>query len=516
MQRDQIVVGIERAGHLALGDRVISAVRHVLFARPQQLDRRARHLLGDQDGLADIVGLAAPAEAAARHHLVHVALLRRQARRFQRGREGCLAILRAAPDLAFVRRVERRGVHWLHGGVVLVGIAVDGLDFFGGTGNRRLRVAVLVADIGRLPVIEALGQPFRDRLARDLGVVALVPDDRQRLQCGLGVPPGVGNDGDRGVADLDDLLDAFHAGDLGFVIAFQLAAEHRAILDRGVQHARQLDIDAVDHGAGGLLGGVQPLHALADQLPVLGVLQLDLGRRRQLGRGLGDLAVGRGLAGRRVGNDAVGGRAFGRRHFPRLGGGLDQHHACGGTALADVVLRRADAAAAAGREIAPDALAGDALARCRIFGRDLRPVAFEFLGDELGKAGEGALAHFGAGDADDDGVVGPDHDPGADLRGAVGRADHGGTAEGDIEADCETCADRGGADDEGTAVHPGRDMLVHVAAPYALAIVWIASRTCWKVPQRQILVMASSMSASVGFGFSLSSAATAMIMPLWQ
>ncbi|MEY9570985.1 hypothetical protein ABH978_006824 [Bradyrhizobium ottawaense] len=52
--------------------------------------------------------------------------------------------------------------------------------------------------------------------------------------------------------------------------------------------------------------------------------------------------------------------------------------------------------------------------------------------------------------------------------------------------------------------------------PYALAIVWIASRTCWKVPQRQILVIASSISASVGFGFSFSSAATAMIMPLWQ
>ncbi len=52
--------------------------------------------------------------------------------------------------------------------------------------------------------------------------------------------------------------------------------------------------------------------------------------------------------------------------------------------------------------------------------------------------------------------------------------------------------------------------------PHAFAAAWIASRTCWKVPQRQILVMASSMSSSVGFGFSLSSAATAMIMPVWQ
>ena len=39
----------------ALRDRMIGAVRHVLFARPDQLDRRARHLLGDQHRLGDVV-----------------------------------------------------------------------------------------------------------------------------------------------------------------------------------------------------------------------------------------------------------------------------------------------------------------------------------------------------------------------------------------------------------------------------------------------------------------------------
>ena len=46
----------KRAGQLALRDRMIAAVRHVLFARHRQLDRRARHLLGDQHRLPDIVG----------------------------------------------------------------------------------------------------------------------------------------------------------------------------------------------------------------------------------------------------------------------------------------------------------------------------------------------------------------------------------------------------------------------------------------------------------------------------
>ena len=68
------------------------------------------------------------------------------------------------------------------------------------------------------------------------------------------------------------------------------------------------------------------------------------------------------------------------------------------------------------------------------------------------------------------------------------------------------------ADDEGTAIH----LIIHGCLPHALAAAWIAARTCWKVPQRQILVMFASMSASVGFGFSFNRAATAMIMPVWQ
>jgi hypothetical protein len=48
--------------------------------RPDQLDRRARHLLGDQHRLAHpVVHRAAAAEAAAQVDLVDLALRRRQA-----------------------------------------------------------------------------------------------------------------------------------------------------------------------------------------------------------------------------------------------------------------------------------------------------------------------------------------------------------------------------------------------------------------------------------------------------
>ena len=49
VQPGDVALRVEARGQLALGDRVIAAVRHVLLARPDQLDRRAGHLLGDGD-----------------------------------------------------------------------------------------------------------------------------------------------------------------------------------------------------------------------------------------------------------------------------------------------------------------------------------------------------------------------------------------------------------------------------------------------------------------------------------
>ena len=87
-------------------------------------------------------------------------------------------------------------------------------------------------------------------------------------------------------------------------------------------------------------------------------------------------------------------------------------------------------------------------------------------------------------------------------------------AERQVDAEREASANRGGADHEGAAVHLRN--VIHGCLPYAFAAAWIAARTCWKVPHRQMLVISRSMSASVGFGLFLSSSATAMIMPLWQ
>ena len=170
VQAGEVVVLVEGADQLALHDRVIPALRHVLLARPQQLDRRAGHLLGDLHRLMDVVlGRAAPAEAAAEVELVDLALVGRQAGGGEHCRERGFAVLRRHPHLALVGGVTRGGVHRLHRGVVLVRIGVDRLDLLGGAGESGFDVAVLVADEGLLGV-EAGLEDLGDRGAGDLRV----------------------------------------------------------------------------------------------------------------------------------------------------------------------------------------------------------------------------------------------------------------------------------------------------------------------------------------------------------
>src|SRR5882672_7687074 len=517
VQPSEVAARVQAAGEPALHHWVVLAVRHVLLARPEHLHRGSGHLLGDEHRLPDVVVRvgATPSEAAAQHDVVHVDLVGREARGLEDLREGAFAVLRRAPHLAALRRPAHGRVHRLHAGVVLVWEVVRRLDFLRRAGERGLHVAArLVADEGLLRVQSRL-EDLRDARARHLGVLALVPDDRQLLERGLGVPPGVGDHRDAGVADLHHFLHAGHAAHLGGVEALHLAAEHRAVLHRRVQHTGELDVDAVHHGAVDLPRSVEALQRLARDLPGFGILERNVLGLLEARGGFGHLAVGRLASRGLVRDDAVRSRALGGWNFPLVGCGFDEHHARGGSALAHILVRLADAAAAARGELAPGALARDALAGRRVLDHDLVPVAIELLGHELGEAGERALAHFGADHADGSGVVRADHHPDGDFGRAVGRAHDGGTEGRKAQAQREAATNGGAADEEGTTRkfrHGCHGRLPHAA----LAAMWIASRTCWKVPQRQMLVMAASMSASLGLGFVLRSAATAMIMPDWQ
>src|SRR5262249_55426797 len=164
-------------------------------------------------------------------------------------------------------------------------------------------------------------------------------------------------------------------------------------------------------------------------------------------------------------------------NFPPIGGGLDQHLAGHRAAFAHIVLRLADAAASGAVVIAPYAFSGDVLAGRGIFGRDLRPVAFELLGDELSEPGERALTHLGAGDANDHCVVRADHHPGIDLRRTVLRANDLRAAERKVEPERQPATHRGRAHHEAAAID--LRYVIHGCLPlHALAAAaWIAART---------------------------------------
>src|SRR4029077_12817067 len=314
-----------------------------------------------------------------------------------------------------------------------------------------------------------------DRRSGHLGILALVPHDRQRLERGLGLPPGIADDGDGRIADRHDVLHSLAAGDLGRIEALDLAAMNRTGLDRGVHHAGQSYVDGVKLLACQLVARVEPLERFTGNFPILRIFELDVSGRLDLRSRFRHFAVGGGAGRRLVRDDAVRRAALGRGHLPLVRSSLDQHFTRCRAALAHVVLGFTDAAASGAAVIAPYPFAGDVLPRRRIFGRHLRPVAFELLRAELGAPGERALAHFGAGDANDDRVVGADHHPGIDLRRDLLSTNCPRASEGKLQSERQPAAHGGCAHDEAAAVD--FRYVIHGRLPYALATTaWIAAR----------------------------------------
>src|SRR5262249_7059660 len=129
-------------------------------ARPDELHRRARHLLRDQDGLGHVVSSAAPAKSATQQQLMDVALLNWYAGCLRRRSQRWLRVLRAGPDLTFLVRIKRRCVQRLHARVSLVWIVIHSLDRLGRIGNGTFDVALLVTDkslLGIEPTFQKLG-----------------------------------------------------------------------------------------------------------------------------------------------------------------------------------------------------------------------------------------------------------------------------------------------------------------------------------------------------------------------
>jgi len=89
---------------------------------------------------------APSAKATTEMDLVNITLGNRQTRGFGCGLQCCLTVLGRAPDFTFIFGPAGGGIHWLHRGMVLVGVAVSRVDGFRRTLQGSVYIAILITD----------------------------------------------------------------------------------------------------------------------------------------------------------------------------------------------------------------------------------------------------------------------------------------------------------------------------------------------------------------------------------
>ena len=342
MQPGQIAIGIQPGRTACVLNRTKEIMTQVFLARPQHLDRCSRwQLLGDQRGLAHkILIAAAPAETAAEVHFVHFALIERYARRLRQCGHRCLGILRSHPALGLRRRQAHGGVHRLHAYMRNKRHFVDRFELRGRTGDGLY--CITIVGVGKHVFVagQACRQVLHDVAVLHARIGAFVPYLGQCFECFLRAPPGVGDDRYGAFIDAQRLRIAGHAGDLGLIKAHQFSTEHGAIHDGRVYHAGQRDVHCVLFAAINLVSRIEALDRFAGNLPLARITQLDRlqVRRRQLGGGIGHLAITSTAARGFVRDHALIHREFTGGHFPFIGGGLHQHDLGGCACAAHIIM----------------------------------------------------------------------------------------------------------------------------------------------------------------------------------
>ena len=194
----------------------------------------------------------------------------------------------------------------------------------------------------------------------------------------------------------------------------QLAAMHRACGDGADLHAGNLDVHAVDGGPVDLRRRVQPARRSADQLELRRGLQGDSRGHRLLRGVVREVAIAERLTSRAM-HHAARGAAGGRIDLPLGGRRGDQHHACGGTGLAQGLPAAAGGGGAAGCLLTQQGVGVELEVGRRGLDHDLVHADFEFFGEQCRGAGIDALAAFGVAHDEGDRALRIDADEGVRL-----------------------------------------------------------------------------------------------------
>ena len=179
--RLQLAVGRQRALQPDRRLRTIAVGMHVLFARPEQLQRLADIArLGDPHGMAQFVAEGAPAETAAQIKLMEIDLFRLQPGFLGRHLGVVQRGLRPHPDIEPVVLQMHRGVAGLHGGMRQKRGFILRLDHMLAFGDRGFGVAVIARRHHR--PVQRVAIFLGELGAVGLGRGAAIPSDLQLLQ----------------------------------------------------------------------------------------------------------------------------------------------------------------------------------------------------------------------------------------------------------------------------------------------------------------------------------------------
>lgn len=236
---------------------------------------------------------------------------------------------------------------------------------------------------------------------RGLGPVHL-----QGLDSAAGAPPTVGDHGNCARKSVDG-MDAGHAANVSFILhGLWLAAEPRAVLDSGVEHAVDRLIDRVFRLTCRFVARVKPRKRLADPAEVCPIAERNLSRQGQRGSVVGYFAIRDRTTGGDVDHFARFSRKLGYRHAKLCRRRLKEHMPCGSAELTHRVVTHADGHAAA-RE-SPAARQEIVGTGWRTFDDEVRRVNIQLLTNDLRHGGEDSLPSFDEGTAEKDRAVGPD------------------------------------------------------------------------------------------------------------
>ncbi len=227
----------DEARHAA---RPIKIVGHVLFARPDELDRLFE-LLGDDDGLADVSWMAPAGRAAAEHPMYRDPLVG-HAGRDRRSCECGRGFLGRHPDCnAFRRDMSGAGLR-LHSRMRQKRHRIFGVD----TAARRRRALSGASPWPRPTCAVVAASPARTVCAIAALETCSLPrpshSTRSTSMARFARHHEIGHHRNR-IGHAHHAAHTGHAGDRSFIDRTQCAAEDRALRNGGVQHVRQPHVE---------------------------------------------------------------------------------------------------------------------------------------------------------------------------------------------------------------------------------------------------------------------------------